>query len=122
MIAFLAGCSSVRVIEFPGLENIPDGHQGEEMEPLKAGMDIKINLKTGASLEGRVVQFDLESVTIGNPSNYGMKTSVVAFEEVESMTTAWGPSVSPFAILAGTVVAVVIAGYTLLYIGFQRID
>jgi hypothetical protein len=122
MIAFLAGCSSVRVIGFPGLENIPDGPQGEEMEPLKTGMDIKINLKTGESIEGRVVQFDLESVTIGNPSNYGTKASVVAFEEVESMTAEWGPYVSPFAILAGAVVGVVLTLYISLRMNLQSMN
>jgi hypothetical protein len=81
LLAFVSGCSGYRTAVIPGVDD-PFEQPPDDAPVLAEGMQAKVHLLTGETLEGEVVGFDSEILTIGRVGNYGFEETNISFTEV----------------------------------------
>lgn len=118
LVAFLPACSGYRTVVVPG-EVAPPGEAPSE-PPLKVGAEARLTLKSGERDSGRIYGLTDTDITLGKPSNYGLKKTTYAFVDIQSIEV---PHISPvldaFSSTLGVVAAVCVVGIVVFALGMR---
>ena len=109
LLAFLAGCSGYRTAVIPGAGDTLE-QVDSDAPVLSEGMVAKVYLLTGETLQGEVVRFDPEVLTIGIVGNYGFEETKILFSEIDRVEVESIAKATAGPARAGGVVLMVLAG------------
>lgn len=113
LLAFLAGCSGYRTAVIPGVTD-PLEAEDTDAPVLSEGMVAKVYLLTGDILQGEVVSFDSEVLTIGRVGNYGFEETNILFSDIDQVEVESISKETAGPARAGGIVLMVLAGLLVL--------
>lgn len=118
LVTFLPACSGYRAVVVPG--EVAGPGEVSAAEGLKVGAEAIITLHSGERDTGTIHGLTATDITLGKPSNYGLKKTTYAFAEIESIEVPHVPSVVDGLLSTLGAVAVVCGiGLMVLVVGFK---
>ena len=83
LVFFLVGCTTYRPGYVPGE---PQGVQaGAEDGPVRVGSTVRITLKDGNSVSGKVTALSNEELVLGGRGNYGFEDLTINVKDIENV-------------------------------------
>ncbi len=117
LLFYVSGCTTYAPVTLPDDYVAPtDDPVMESGETLELGMRVKLYLKNGEEAEGTVIQITEESLVFGKPGNYGLRSEIFLFQDVESMEVAQS---TVLAVITSTVAVVVVVGFIALVLSLR---
>ncbi len=106
LVAFLTGCSGYKTAVVPGT-----GNPSQPLDPtapvLAEGMVAKVHLLSGETLQGEVVSFDSEYLSIGRVGNYGFEETKILLSDIDRVEVESMPKEASLSLgVAGTLMFV----------------
>ncbi len=112
LVVMQIGCASTKPAVLPGeTEAVP---AGEEYVVLDVGSNVRIALKDGRTIQGKIKNMSSTALLVGQDDDFGSGVFVISVDEIEKLESVGSPTLK--SVLIGTVV--VAAGGFLLLVAF----
>ncbi len=103
------GCASIKPAVLPdGAEAVPTD---EEHVVLKIGSNVRISLKDGGTIQGKIKNMSSTALLVGRDDDFRTGDTVIKVEDIETLESVGSPTLK--SVLIGTVVFAA-SGFVLL--------
>lgn len=110
LCTFLSGCATYRTVAVP--DPLSAGEAPATADPtgdeLKVGGEARVTLHSGQVETGRIYALTATDITLGKPSNYGLKKTTLAFADIATIEVPHTPKLASALLTMTGITAIVL--------------